>query len=427
MVTKTVVSTGKHAVKAAREGANLVVKTAESTGKHIATATKTTVVGLSTTTKKKVVVKKKDGDVGDDDDDDEEYTYPTKKSDTKEDPESESSSKTAEPKLHLNPAVKAAKHLVHKVSDVKNSMTKKMKRKEASSETSSTTMLEESSSTTKSTTKASGDETPVTGSSKSMDTTTTSSLTALLEPTETVVLKDETIVWIVVASIVLSSMVDHWREILANQFPASVVLAWMLVAFCVGQKMDPEIWSDFLETKVMGITKVSEAASAAAADVPHYVLDPTMPSSQVRQHRLGFLQSLMRQRQSTKLPRLPVAFTNLNRGRKLRDSSQKQVSKFTIDRNLMKRLPMFRRKGRSPSAPEEITTITTTPVSSSSSIKPMSPMSSKVMLGTFDLKDTNADSLVDQVTDPLCELRGMDLFLTECAEEKMTTHPFLLK
>jgi hypothetical protein len=247
-----------------------------------------------------------------------------------------------------------------------------------------------------------------TGSSKSVDTTYLT-----LEPTETTGLKDETIVWIVLASIVLSSMVDHWRKILENQFPASVVMAWMLVAFGVGQKIDPEILSNFLETKVLGITtKASDDAGRVPADVPQNV--PDMPAEiQV----VGFWQGMVRQ-QSAKRPRLPVAFTSLNRGRKRDSQQQPQVSKFTINRNLMKRLPMFRRKSRSP-APKA----TTTPVSFS---EPTAPTSSNVM-GIFDLNDTNADSLVDQVTDPLFELRGMDIFLTDCAEETMMTHPFLLK
>jgi hypothetical protein len=399
MVTKTAVSTGKHAVHAAREGANLVVKTAESTGTHIATAVQTTresaqhMVGISTA-KEDAGIEKRESDVVDDNNEQEEeedYTYPTKKTDPK-DPES--SHKTAKnKKLHLKAA---AKHLANKVSDVGNSVTKKLKRKPSGE-----TGIE----STKSTEEANV-ETP-TSSSKLVDTSLVLE-PPVLEPPEAV-LKDDTIVWIVVASIVLSSTVDHWRDILANQFPVSVVFTWMLVAFCAGQEIDPEFWSDFLETKVLGITKAPEAADVQVPrDIPEEV--PAMAA----QVRGGFLQKLMRQ--STKRSRLPVPFTNLNRGRK-RDSQQ--VSKFTIDRNLMKRLPMFRRKSKSP--------VPKVPPESSKPASPTSsPTPSKVM-GAFDLKDTNADSLVDQVMDPLCELRGMDLFLTDCAEEEMATHPFLLK
>ena len=48
-------------------------------------------------------------------------------------------------------------------------------------------------------------------------------------------------------------------------------------------------------------------------------------------------------------------------------------------------------------------------------------------IGSFDIANTNVGALAEEVVEPLFELRGMDIFLTDAAEEEMNTHPFLIK
>ena len=49
------------------------------------------------------------------------------------------------------------------------------------------------------------------------------------------------------------------------------------------------------------------------------------------------------------------------------------------------------------------------------------------MLGDIRINEMSAESLEHDVIEPCCKLRGMDVFLTEMAEESMSTHPFLIK
>jgi hypothetical protein len=48
-------------------------------------------------------------------------------------------------------------------------------------------------------------------------------------------------------------------------------------------------------------------------------------------------------------------------------------------------------------------------------------------LGSFDIVSSSADSLVGFVVDPLFKLRGMDVFLSDCPEHEIATHPWFIQ
>ena len=52
---------------------------------------------------------------------------------------------------------------------------------------------------------------------------------------------------------------------------------------------------------------------------------------------------------------------------------------------------------------------------------------STISMGAKDRSDATAVDLLQEVVEPLCQVRGLDLFRTEDPDPDMLTHPFLLQ
>jgi hypothetical protein len=196
-----------------------------------------------------------------------------------------------------------------------------------------------------------------------------------------------------------------------NQIPLSASLTWLIVAFIAGYEV---ALFRFMPT--------------ALGEEEDFTEDLTIPSEInvpiMSQPKRGY--SILR-RVSTKLPKgLKIQMPKKIKAENLRSAlATKRGEQFRWQRSarakvsepLMKRLlrnPMYQRK------PEVESMVDT--VSSEDG-------SENTKMGAFALPD--ADSLRQDVVEPLFRLRGMDIFMTEelegGAEDNMSMHPFLVE
>jgi hypothetical protein len=239
---------------------------------------------------------------------------------------------------------------------------------------------------------------------------------------ESAVMDDRMIIWIVVASIALVQTMENWRDIHGNTLPLSVALAWMLVAFTAGMEVDGNVLIEEVKTKVLGLEPLKKA-EAVSTPVPRSMREAGhMLAAEPQKPRTNFFGRVFRRSQKS-----IVKISNINQLTVLRRSKgqknrEEHASKF--DKNLVRRLSRF---GRKPAVP------TTREQAVSSSVHPTihetpegMPSVGEHTIGATDLSGATADQLKVDIK-PLCQLRGLDIFLTDYAEQQMTSHPFLLK
>jgi hypothetical protein len=197
-----------------------------------------------------------------------------------------------------------------------------------------------------------------------------------------------------------------------NQIPLSASLTWLIVAFIAGYE----------------VALFRFMPAALGEEEEDFTEDLTIPSEInvpiMAQPKRGY--SILR-RVSTKLPKgLKIQMPKKIKAENLRSAlATKRGEQFRWQRSarakvsepLMKRLlrnPMYQRK------PEVESMVDT--VSSEDG-------SENTKMGAFALPD--ADSLRQDVVEPLFRLRGMDIFMTEelegGAEDNMSMHPFLVE
>ncbi len=174
----------------------------------------------------------------------------------------------------------------------------------------------------------------------------------------------------------------YWNRVAHNQWPTSLVIGWFVVAFCSGRAV--EAW--IVERKL---------------------LQPVTPEVEGHQRPQLRRRVPSKAKQSAARPKKGIPHTILANG----NNDVKQVNcNEDIRPNLMNRLvrnPVYRHK------------------------KVLYEDNGGSILSTSSRVTTkdigSKEPLIGQIVDPICKLRGMDVFLMETAEEDLASHPFLIK
>ena len=241
--------------------------------------------------------------------------------------------------------------------------------------------------------------------------------------------------------------VDIWNpnEVLVSPLVilTKVGMPWMMVAFTLGLALGPYVedfrWILPIQnfTKGIALPPTSDRGHLNAfseMDEPGELLEELRaqpPDTAVAKHTL--FMTLLGQKRSQRIQfRHPIAispkvkaWTTLRTAvsnstheptRSSRLPWQRNISP-TDDGFLMQHLlkhSSFRRTRVPPVAPEGTVFLAEETVDSA-------------QLGSFDLSATAADSLEGFVVEPIFQLRGMDVFLTDDPEARASTHPWLIE
>jgi hypothetical protein len=236
---------------------------------------------------------------------------------------------------------------------------------------------------------------------------------------ECAVLCDGMIIWIVVTSIAIVQTMENLSGILSNSFPASTVWAWMLVAFTAGLEIDANVLVQLIKTRVLGLKEDETPTLPRNRSITLESLDePAELGGNPRQE--SFLRRVLRRNQTR------VLFASIRTPTVLKRRTSTRQQSVALDVNLMRRLSRFRRK----SYDEELTSTSTQPTADEGTTleTETAPRQQEHPIGGHDLNEAQADVLIEKMSvKPLFDLRGLDVFLTDNADQEMSTHPFLLK
>jgi hypothetical protein len=222
-------------------------------------------------------------------------------------------------------------------------------------------------------------------------------------------LDDRVIFWVVVASVFVVRNLENWRSVVQNQFHLELVLAWMLVAFSVGLEVDLNVLIGKFKMQVLGLEEPSSLGEAKS-------LSHTAHEAMAK---FG-IKSLLGQ--ASRKSREAFRQINPKTALKRKQSALRHEKIIVYHINLRRQLHRFRHK-RDHGAEEELGSEEAEPSDSA-----LSREVGHHTIGSYDLGKASADKLRDKVeVEPLFRLRGLDIFLTDFAEEEMATHPFLLK
>lgn len=250
---------------------------------------------------------------------------------------------------------------------------------------------------------------------------------------DTFILSDSAILWVVVLSIALDQFVRHYQQILHNQSPLGVLVACSLLAFVVGLEYNETELLDELKIRLSGmkVRPVDELYNDRIRN--RKILFDGMPKTGEEKKRSSVFQRIFHKR-SIKLPPLSPYKTVLSR----RKSSVQNENQALRQSPLMKRLERFGRNNLAlirhstpTSSPAKMGKSKDTGENPSLTRAQADPIfvtgRSDFSMGSACGAGTTAEDLLLHVTQPLCELRGRDLFRTEAADPEMITHPFLIE
>lgn len=223
---------------------------------------------------------------------------------------------------------------------------------------------------------------------------------------------DRMILWVVVASIAFMQTLQHLNTIVSDRtVPLAVVCAWMLVAFTVGMEFDGSVLVQEFKYLVLG-SPLGESVEEATTEPLHLTNEISVaPTKDGFRHRnpVRFLQ------RSVMASKTRGPHTCLERSISVQEQTQRQMR---FNAAFLKRLSQI---GLHTKAKEEAS------VSKSDTATVQISPGEEGDLGSIDLDVIQATVLLTKMqAEPLCRLRGVDVFLTDCAEAEMSTHPFLL-
>jgi hypothetical protein len=222
-------------------------------------------------------------------------------------------------------------------------------------------------------------------------------------------LGDRTIFRVVVASVFVVRNLENWRSVVQNQFHLELVLAWMLVAFAVGLEVDLNVLIGKFKMQVLGLEEPSSLGEAKS--LSH--------NAHEAMAKFG-IKSLLGQ--ASRKSREAFRQINPKTALKRKQSALRHEKIIVYHINLRRQLHLFRHK-RDHGAEEELRSEEAEPCDSA-----VSREVGHHTIGSYDVGKASADKLRDKVeVEPLFRLRGLDIFLTDSAEEEMATHPFLLE
>ena len=204
--------------------------------------------------------------------------------------------------------------------------------------------------------------------------------------------------------------IANYPLILENQIPWSIAVTWILVAFAVGYEV-----ALFRYTPTVAVEEQEDIVYDDMT-IPSEIDIPTVPQkrgySMLRRMSIRFPNLRIRMPHAVKTHRVWSSLTT-KRGEQFR---WQRRARAPVSDPLMKRLlrnPMYQRSSVQIEVPTEC-------------LAPPDNVKDGTKLGAYQLPD--ADSLKEDVIDPLFVLRGMDIFMTDCgAEDNISQHPFLIQ
>ena len=230
-------------------------------------------------------------------------------------------------------------------------------------------------------------------------------------------LDDEKVVAIIVASFLVSSLLNHWREMVANQMPASVVFTFSLASFYAGQYIEPEFWKHAFQEYILCGPEEETVTTAGEDQTELHTTARDLSAASIAEQQQKkkmpiFFRGLTKKKSHTTKP-----FSALSRSTKIPiHTNSKLLAKLLTN-------PMYRSKGVDGAGSEEAHIATTTSEASAGGAVTARRTTSRMgSTDTSEMQNPKTGSV-----NTLCEFRGMDVFLTEDAEERMGDHPFLIE
>lgn len=262
--------------------------------------------------------------------------------------------------------------------------------------------------------------------------------------------EDHVIIWSIVGSVAVVKTLDHWSSVYSTNFPFSLLFAWMLVAFAAGTAVNVDVLIEKVKSNLLGLTEPDKGGehvdmiplvrhvSFAPQESPGIDGDGEGIGNGAREGGvpgLGFVRNVFRREVQRK------SMTVLRGRNKETHKQKKNIFSIKIMKKLQKRFASGKTLEKSPKqelqmAPSVLPERTNTPrpvtnrhiqeVENNDSTD--TTTSNEYSMGGCDPTGTRADTLMQKLSiDPVFQLRGMDVFMTDCAEHDMATHPFLLK
>jgi hypothetical protein len=248
---------------------------------------------------------------------------------------------------------------------------------------------------------------------------------------------DRLILWVLVASISFVETLQNLRGIFyENSVPLPVVGAWMLVAFTVGMEVDRAVLVETIKYYVLGAhlaTNSSSTTDTASTTTPATMMNGTNLSSwddimmtkggRNPVQMVSRFMSSHRRRNKEGVARPPQ--TSLNRSRSLQDQVLRNMR---FDAPFVGRLARFGRKSKEAAAKTKDVAMKTKDVTVKTMETATGEKDKSHGLGRMDSEHSSATLLLNKMdVQPLCRLRGLDIFQTDCAEAQMSSHPFLVR
>jgi hypothetical protein len=269
---------------------------------------------------------------------------------------------------------------------------------------------------------------------------------ALIRDRDMFHLPDEYIVWAITISILVIQIFDSWEDILyRHQCSFGTTFGLMLLSFIAGMEIDEESLLHEMKTNLFGIKP--KETKWDDTNIPYFQhLSSSLAEPQISQRAGGkvkdekhtkFWRRIFRKPKLKKTIFKSVS-TSLAKGKRGGETYTSKNSEFM--KNLASRFGHASKKSKTSLTKKKSNKSTKQstdrkdmevqagdlPLSLSRQDSQASTRST-ISMGAKDRSDAMAVDLLQEVVQPLCQVRGLDLFRTEDPDPDMLTHPFLLQ
>ncbi|KAG7352460.1 DUF1336 domain containing protein [Nitzschia inconspicua] len=243
---------------------------------------------------------------------------------------------------------------------------------------------------------------------------------------DTSFLTDTYIFWTVVLSILSLQLCENWKKILNNQFTVGTVIGLMLLAFAVGLEIDQEAFLQQVKHRILSIdTAEHEQATWETSNslcmVQGHSVEKQQQLSGGTKTKMDFFRRIFRKRSTPNLPKSKrESFTSLNK--RFGTTAQRKEEHATKNKDLMRRVSLLcSRKTQNKTDSSKLDSRLEDSHFTQASYMP------SITMGEATLDDARAVDRLEEVSTPLCSIRGLDFFRTDAADPDMITHPYLIQ
>lgn len=239
---------------------------------------------------------------------------------------------------------------------------------------------------------------------------------------------DRMVFWVVVASVTFVATVQNLGVIAHEKtVPLSVAGAWMLLAFTVGMEVDGAILVETIKYHLLGpnLAAVSDTTTpdSTMVGLTNAISEPISEDIRGRKRNpVRFVSRWLTSRRHKETP--PDSSTTRTVLRRTTSYHARVLNSMPFDAIMVLHLSRFGRR-----KVEHATNQHEGPGTGKMEHKFDDEASKKgEAMGRMDSEKISATVLLSKTNvHPACRLRGLDIFLTDCAESPMSTHPFLLR